>query len=1678
MQVLTTGCAKMDTALLKPEEIHSTKRIKLINDYCDQGLYLDALDEAQSQWGNIHTWQGKNKLLIAIRITEHLGSQRRADAILLHLWRNNKFEAEVLSQVFFYQWSTLGPILTMEWLADVKSYFQRTSKDKAVFYAMRSALLREMKHFSLSETLLDKAIQLDDKNTWFTILKIRTLVDQEQFDDAKQLVNKYYAKYPSANSLRLKAYVLEESEDFNASLTFISKDNSHFQSASLLLQLAHMQSINHDYNACQATLCRYLEIRISSDKSNEQLLISLQGQIAIEHGNTDLAVQILKDHKRYYWKSIAQNIQNSKGNKNSKLLNVPFLRQTHLTCAPTTLAAISQYWGFNHNSNEIAEQICFNGTPSTLQRKWLRDHDFKFIEFELNVDLAYALIDQGVPFTLVTTAGFNSHLQAVCGYDKQLGTLSIMDPSSSVKQEVLAQESIDSEAYLGAHCCAIVPQDKTALLADLTFPASELFVLLDKFQNADNNRDFNLAQQALDEMIQLSPTHRITLQTKRAVAIENGDTKQIQDVNLQLLSRYPNETLLHNSLLICGKQLGTQEQSINELAEYLKHNTDHDLLVTYFTEIYNNNSQIQEIENTVYKLKQQAYHSDRAIYALANYYWSIQDHITATEYYLIAHCMDDTNNRYVESYFKAARYLGQQNEALATLKLRYEKYKRRSISPAISLYHAYELLDLENQGLIYLYDALSIHPDDKDLIDVIAHKLITLQKFAKLESLQPIIEKSLSKNDFNEIKARTDSKQGRIEEALTYYQAMYKQSPFITRFANNYFSLLERNNNQTQINHELDALHQNHKTNTLVLDYIIDWHSDDLVKQDAFISMLTVRPNYSDVRRQYIDLLEQLGKHQEALKIAEASCKLVTNEVQNTAYLANCYLSNNLINEAKQTARKVLSNNVDNKLAFDTLLNACSDDIETLNALEFVLAKMKSQVMFGDAAWHFWFKAKTFASNEMLSEFIDYIIKHYPHQWSTYSIASMYYMQLNETNQASEILQKGITKFPLVSRLYCDQACIHEAQGEPDKAIEQYKIALQNDSSCTDIAIQLVQLLETRNQFDDAAVIIKHSLKYNFSDGSLHGYLADIYIQQGNEEAALDSLSCAVEQFDDYLWAWDKIVTVAASLNAKNKLDTDKYAYQLAKGFTDKTPHLAQRWCALAYVSDDADEKLQHLETALQCNIRYLPAHREKIMLSMNIGDYRTAQTLVMTTPWGDNLPMALIPIKFDILERSGQHRQAISYLKKTLSKTCGYSHLWRKLYKLLEKNENSAEIIVCSKIQAALNPHDPDVLSQTGENLIKYGNQQTEKTGDEYLFKAYQLAPNDENIVITYADRLANRNKLEQALRVLTTLEKSCQSSYVTSRKIQILSQRQRHNEALALLKPMLALREESYWVVDTAFTALSEHFDKDQLLTVFSSQLKDLNEVQTYYWAEQQCEHNKNAGVRKVVSALDIVEHHSAWSTLFTALFDYWDNNDLTPPAKLIKKYKPKLETDPDLVAHLNYTYLEKQKYYSVIETFERIKDKTLLPTYAFHHYIHSLQMVGKWDKTLAPLEQSLTLNVDNGLDTLKLWHVFEQFRTTNSLDPVDLDMINKQELNETDQYVHCLLTVIKQLGTASLDDKKDELSPFLRNCQCYYQQTVGALQANFAKKIVKAHLKQAISSNKFIDRMKLKWWISNHF
>ena len=99
-----------------------------------------------------------------------------------------------------------------------------------------------------------------------------------------------------------------------------------------------------------------------------------------------------------------------------------------MTCSPATLTAISRYWGKPAEHLEIAEEICYDGTPHTSERRWALEHGFIAREFRVDWQSARALVDRGVPFTLTTVYPAFAHLQAVIGYDAVRGTLVIRDP--------------------------------------------------------------------------------------------------------------------------------------------------------------------------------------------------------------------------------------------------------------------------------------------------------------------------------------------------------------------------------------------------------------------------------------------------------------------------------------------------------------------------------------------------------------------------------------------------------------------------------------------------------------------------------------------------------------------------------------------------------------------------------------------------------------------------------------------------------------------------------------------------------------------------------------------------------------------------------------------------------------------------------------------------------------------------------------------------------------------------------------------------------------------------------------------------------------------------------------------------------------------------------------------------
>ena len=72
-----------------------------------------------------------------------------------------------------------------------------------------------------------------------------------------------------------------------------------------------------------------------------------------------------------------------------------FVRQHFKTCAPATLAAIGRFFRLPAAHLQLAETICYDGTPHWLQREWAEQNGWHVRSFRITLESAVALIERG-----------------------------------------------------------------------------------------------------------------------------------------------------------------------------------------------------------------------------------------------------------------------------------------------------------------------------------------------------------------------------------------------------------------------------------------------------------------------------------------------------------------------------------------------------------------------------------------------------------------------------------------------------------------------------------------------------------------------------------------------------------------------------------------------------------------------------------------------------------------------------------------------------------------------------------------------------------------------------------------------------------------------------------------------------------------------------------------------------------------------------------------------------------------------------------------------------------------------------------------------------------------------------------------------------------------------------------
>ena len=292
-------------------------------------------------------------------------------------------------------------------------------------------------------------------------------------------------------------------------------------------QLANLQIELGQFPAARQTLERFAALSPMLEPEVLQWLNSQRSDAAYLSGDHPAAIEFARQCDSPYLQEFAKKMQPPGQAGKRVLLPVGFVRQHHMTCAPATLSSLSRYYRMPTDHLNIAEEICYDGTPAHSERKWALKNGYAVREFRATWEDATQLLSRGIAFTLTTVDPGNAHLQAVIGYDSLRGSLIVRDPFVRHYGEWEAKATFARYQAHGPRGMALVPASHANVLNSLPLTDAQHYDHLFALQEALENHDRTKATAIYQSMTQRFGEHRITLQAKISLAAYSGNHAQV-----------------------------------------------------------------------------------------------------------------------------------------------------------------------------------------------------------------------------------------------------------------------------------------------------------------------------------------------------------------------------------------------------------------------------------------------------------------------------------------------------------------------------------------------------------------------------------------------------------------------------------------------------------------------------------------------------------------------------------------------------------------------------------------------------------------------------------------------------------------------------------------------------------------------------------------------------------------------------------------------------------------------------------------------------------------------------------------------------------------------------------------------------------------------------------------------
>jgi tetratricopeptide (TPR) repeat protein len=1410
-----TMTEKRETIAIPTEELAGVRAAY------DEGKYLRAYELA-AKFGPAQAWTGTAPRILAGRLVPHLGAYRLGLALHLTTWRSDPGDIEACYFRALALLTVRGPMRAWAFLQKIGPMREAPQPLLSYWLALHAIVLGRSRDFDAAETWLACAERDAPERAvpWLRVERAELYEAEDCYEQALSASREALQCRPWYRpAVQNCAHLLQLLDRDQEALDLLVEASERIESCAVVGQLAVLQSEMGHHGDARRSFNRFAEVAILIDKKTEQWLSGRRSDEAYYCGDLAAAGRFARESREPFFLALADRLESSATEDRRVLLGVGFVRQHHQTCVPATLTAVAHFWGKEADQVEVAEEICYDGTPDHRERSWADQNGFIAREFTVTWDAAVALLDRGVPFTLTTVETQSAHLQAVIGYDARRGTLLIRDPTMPYSGEMAAEGMLRRYRSVGPRGMLLVPRDRAALLEGLALPDAALYDGLHAMQVAlrDHKRESASAEYAA--LSSGNSGHRIALQASYVLAQYDADYAGMLAALEGLLALFPEDVNLRLSQLGCLRTLGRRDDRLAIYRDVCgRPGADAVLSRQYAQELQPDAREHDLVARLIRRALRLRPLDAPSMSMLGDLAWEEHRLADAVELYRLVACLQDKDEGFARGFFISARHLHRQDEALRFLKGRFRRFGSRSAQPARTLYWAYSQLERMSEAFGILDEALVLRPADGDLLLFAAESHGTLGAFERAEERLDAARGMCRLGNWLRTAAYLASLRGDLVGSLALWNQVVEAEPAALDANRAVTRLLAETEGRAAALCHIETTCERFPHNYSLHQSWIEWLREEMPEtlERAVRALLLIHPADAWAHRELALVLSSQSRHEEAALEMKLATELEPSSPAEASVRGQLLERAGAGTAAREAYREAIRRAVDTDFAIARLIETCDSRAERVESLRFIETELVRQVTFGDGLLEFAQRARgTLGADELLATLRQAHAAR-PDLWHAHSALIKDLSGRGDHAEALELAQQATARFPLLPRIWLDLAGVCKAIGDRAGQIDALGRALAITPTWSDPARQMAEALEADGKLEESRAVLERALRYAPLDPFNHGYLADVLWRLGEQDGALARLTHALRLAPGYDWAWHTLVSWTRTLG-----QTDR-PVELARELTQLHGGKADTWLALARLlqgSEHLEERLAAVERAIALAPREFEPYDLKAELLADAGRFDEAEAACHASVWGDQPPVPLRGRAAWVDAQRGNLTSAIARMRSVVDTDPDYYWGWRNLADWCGSAEKIPLYLEAADAMVRLAPTSPVALGYRGDARRKNGDSAGAK---EDFRSALAAAPDYQFAAMNLFDlELADR-KLEAAGSVLALLKEHSSGPFVGAREVQLAAaSRDRPTATNAFKRLCVTPGEGSEWPLQAADSAFEKRWAR-QVLPILEEALR----------------------------------------------------------------------------------------------------------------------------------------------------------------------------------------------------------------------------------------------------------------